>query len=83
MSKNDPTGKQHEVVTKTTSQKSTELLTPKNFLGGLSGINRASNKSDSISFGAGSNQGLKLPAGLNAGNNRKPSNASDSKSVGA
>ena len=52
MSKNDPTGKQHEVVTKTTSQKSTELLTPKNFLGGLSGINRASNKSDSKSVGA-------------------------------
>jgi hypothetical protein len=81
MSKNDPTGKQHVEVTKTSSQPSTELLTPKNILGGLSGINRASNKSDSMSVGVGSVQGLKLGAGLNSGIKR-PSNQSGSKSVG-
>ena len=52
MSKNDPTGKQHETVTKTSSQPSTELMTPKNMLGGISGINRPSNKSDAKNVGA-------------------------------
>jgi len=80
---NDPTGKQHATITKTTSQQSTELKTPSGLLGGLNGINRASNKSDEKNFGSGNNLGLKLPAGLNADNHRKPSNQSDSKNVGA
>lgn len=59
-----------------------ELMTPKNILSGMGGINRASNKSDSRSVGSGSAQGLKLGAGVPAGIN-KPSNKSNSKSVGA
>jgi hypothetical protein len=83
MSKNDPTSKQHATVTKTTSQLSTELKTPSGMLAGLSGINRASNKSDEKNFGSGSAQGLKLGSGLNSSSLQKPSNASNSKNVGA
>jgi hypothetical protein len=83
MSKNDPTSKHHATVTKTTSQQSTELMTPSGLLGGLNGINRPSNKSDEKNFGSGNNLGLKLPAGLNSTTLRKPSNASNSKNVGA
>ena len=99
MATNDPTGKTHATVTKTTSQQarkgtyasnestsaggaSIELMTPKNILGGLSGVARASNKSDSTSVGAGNSQGLKLPMGMNSDSYCKPSNMSNSTNVG-
>ena len=57
MSKNDPTGKQHATVTKTSSNgaSGTELLTPKNLLSGLKGVlaDCAANMSNSDAVGSG------------------------------
>ena len=58
--KNDPTGKAHATVTKTTSNhgaSSTELQTPKNFLSGLSGVLSDCAANDSASGYVGSGPG--------------------------
>jgi hypothetical protein len=81
MSKNDPTGKTHATVTKTTSNPgaSTELMTPKNFLSGLSGIlaDCAANESDSTSVGSGKGTRTQsMRAGIDGSVNLKPSKSS-------
>ncbi len=82
MSKNDPTGKQHATVTKTTSTpgaKNTELMTPKNFLSGLSGVlaDCAANESDSGSVGSGKGTRTQsMRAGVESSVNLKPSKSS-------
>ncbi len=81
--KNDPTGKHHATVTKTTSQSNTELLTPSNLLAGLSGINRASNKSDSRAVGSGNSFSSQSHRKGVEGNTSLKPNSSGSQHVGS
>lgn len=85
MSKNDPTGKTHKVLTKSTSQGAPPALhTPKNLLSGLKGIlaDSASNQSDSSSVGSGGGARTQsMRAGVSGNVNLKP-NSSSSTSFG-
>ena len=80
MSKNDPTGKTHKTVTRSTSQGApAELRTPKDLLSGLSGIlaDHAANQADSRSVGAGKGTRTQsMAAGIGGNTSLKPSASS-------
>lgn len=83
--KNDPTGKTHKTVTRSTSQGApTELRTPEDLLSGLKGVmaDCAANQSDSRAVGAGKGTRTQsMAAGIGGNVSLKP-NASSSTNFG-